>query len=69
MQPRGNSTEVSKKKEERDTAENILEILLNRFGSGMKGHQAMMRFQKKKTKSIFRRISNKFPLFQISKVS
>ena len=50
MQPRGNSTEVSKKKEERDTAENIFEILLNRFGSGMKGHQAMMRFQKKKTK-------------------
>ena len=29
---------VAKKKEERDTAEKIFEILLNRFGSGMKGH-------------------------------
>ena len=37
---------VAKKEEERDTADKIFEILLNRFGSGMKGHQAMMRFQK-----------------------
>ena len=38
---------VAKKEEERDTADKIFEILLNRFGSGMKGHQAMMRFEKK----------------------
>ena len=36
-----------KKEEERDTADKIFEILFNRFGSGMKGHQAMMRFEKK----------------------
>ena len=36
-----------KKEEERDTAEQIFEILLNRFGSGMKGHRAIMRFEKK----------------------
>ena len=34
---------VAKKEKERDTADKIFEILLNRFGSGMKGHQAMMR--------------------------
>ena len=28
------------------TAEKIFEILLNRFGPGVQGHQAMMRFQK-----------------------
>ena len=38
---------VSKKEEERDTADKIFEILLNRFGSGLKGHLAMMRFEKK----------------------
>ena len=37
---------VATKEEERDTADKIFEILLNRFGSGMKGHQAMMRFEK-----------------------
>ena len=35
---------VAKKEEERDTADKIFEILLNRFGSGMKDHRAMMRF-------------------------
>ena len=39
---------VEKKEEERDTADKIFEILLNRFGSGMKGHQAMMRFEKRR---------------------
>ena len=39
---------VAKKEEERDTADQIFEILLNRFGSGMKGHQAMMRFEKRR---------------------
>ena len=39
---------VAKKEEERDTADKIFEILLNRFGSGMKGQQAMMRFEKRR---------------------
>ena len=39
---------VAKKEEERDTADKIFEILLNRFGSGMKCHQAMMRFEKRR---------------------
>ena len=39
---------VAKKEEERDTADKIFEILLNQFGSGMKGHQAMMRFEKRR---------------------
>ena len=39
---------VAKKEVERDTAEKIVEILLNRFGSGMKGHQAVMRFEKRR---------------------
>ena len=38
---------VAKKEEERDTADKIFEILLNRFGPGIKGHQAQMRFEKK----------------------
>ena len=33
---------------QRDTAEKIFEILLNRFGSGVQGHQAMMRFEKRR---------------------
>ena len=37
---------VVAKKEERDTTDKIFEVLLNRFGSGIKGHQAMMRFAK-----------------------
>ena len=43
---------VAKKEEERDTADNIFEILLNRFGSGMKGHQAMMTFEKRKQREV-----------------
>ena len=39
---------VAKKEEERDTADKIFEILLNRFGSGMRGHQAMMRFEERR---------------------
>ena len=39
---------VAKKEEERVTADKIFEILLNRFESGMKGHQAMMRFEKRR---------------------
>ena len=39
---------VAKKEEERDTADKIFEILLIRFGSRMKGHQAMLRFEKRR---------------------
>ena len=39
---------VAKKEEECDTAVTIFEKSLNRFGSGMKGHQAMMRFEKRR---------------------
>ena len=37
-----------KKQYQRDTAEKIFEILLNRFGSNVQGHQAMMRFEKRR---------------------
>ena len=39
---------VAKKEGECDTADKICETLLNRFGSGKKGHQAMMRFEKRR---------------------
>ena len=39
---------VTKTEEDDDTADKIFEILLNRFGSGIKGHQAMMRFEKRR---------------------
>ena len=32
---------------ERDSARNIFDILLNHFGSGVQGHQAMVKFEKK----------------------
>ena len=41
---------VAKKEEERDTVDKIFEILLNRFGSGMKGHHAMMGYEKRRKK-------------------
>ena len=39
---------VAKKEKERNTADKIFEVLLNRFGSLMKGHQAMKRFKKRR---------------------
>ena len=39
---------MAKKQYQRDTGDKIFEILLNRFGSGVQGHQAMMRFEKRK---------------------
>ena len=36
------------KQYQRDTPEKIFEILLNRFGSEVQGHQAMMRFEKRR---------------------
>ena len=38
----------AKKEEERDTADQIFEIMMNRLGSGMKGRQAMLRFGKRR---------------------
>ena len=39
---------LAKKEEERDTADKIIEVLLNQFESGTKGHQAMMGFEKRR---------------------
>ena len=41
---------VAKKEEEQETADKIFEILLNRFESGVKGHQAMMRVERRRQK-------------------
>ena len=43
---------MAKKQYQRDRAEKIFEILLNRFGSGVQGHQAMMLFEKTKPLTI-----------------
>ena len=42
---------VAKKEEERDTADMIFEVSLNQFGSGMKSHHAMMRFEKNRQRN------------------
>ena len=39
---------MAKKQYQLDIAEKIFEILLNRFGSGLQRHQAMMRFEKRR---------------------
>ena len=39
---------MAKKQYQRDTAEKIFEILLNLFGSGVQGYQAMLRFEKRR---------------------
>ena len=39
---------MAKKQYQRDTAKKIFEIVLNRFESGVQGHQAMMRFEKRR---------------------
>ena len=39
---------MAKKQYQRYTAEKIFEILLNRFGSGLQGQQAMMHFEKRR---------------------
>ena len=39
---------MAKKQYQRDTAEKTFEILLNRFGSRVQGHQAMTRFEKRR---------------------
>ena len=48
---------VAKKEEERDTTDEIFEVLLDRVGSDIEGHQAMMRFEKRRQRddeSIYR---------------
>ena len=39
---------MSKRTNERDSARKIFDILLNRFGSRVKGHQAMVKFEKRR---------------------
>ena len=39
---------MAEKQYQRDTVEKSFEILLNRFGSGVQGHQARMRFEKRR---------------------
>ena len=40
---------MAKKQNQRDTAaEKVFETLLNRYGSGVQGHQARMRFEKRR---------------------
>ena len=39
---------MAKNQYKRETAEKIFEILLDRFGSEVQGHQAMMRFEKRR---------------------
>ena len=38
---------MAKRTKERESARNIFDILLNRFGSGVQGHQAMVKFEKR----------------------
>ena len=45
-QPR--SCVMAKRTNERDSACKIIDILLNRFGSGVQGHQAMVKFEKRR---------------------
>ena len=42
---------MAKKQYQRDSAEKIFEILLNRFGSGVQRHQAMVRFEKRRQRA------------------
>ena len=39
---------MAKKTNERDSARKIFDILLNRFGYGVQGHQAMVKFEKRR---------------------
>ena len=38
---------MAKSTNERDSARKIFDILMNRFGSGVQGHQAMVKFEKR----------------------
>ena len=39
---------MAKRTNKRDSASKIFDILLNRFGSGVQGHQAMVKFEKRR---------------------
>ena len=39
---------MAKRANEQDSARKIFDILLNGFGSGVKGHQAMVKFEKRR---------------------
>ena len=39
-----------KRTNERDSARKIFDILLNRYGSGLQGYQAMVKFEKRRQK-------------------
>ena len=39
---------MAKRANERNSARKIFDILLNRFGSGVQGHQAMVKFEKRR---------------------
>ena len=39
---------MAKRANKRDSARKIFDILLNRFGSGLQGHQAMVKFEKRR---------------------
>ena len=39
---------MAKRANERDSARKIFDILLNRFGSGVQGHQCMVKFEKRR---------------------
>ena len=45
---------MAKKANERDSARKIFDISLNRFGSGVQGHQAMVKFEKRRQKQMRR---------------
>ena len=43
---------MAKRANERDSARKIFDILLNRFGSGVQGHQAMVKFEKRRQREV-----------------
>ena len=43
---------MAKKQYQWETAEKIFEILMNRFGSGVIGHQAMMHFENRRQRKV-----------------
>ena len=42
---------MAKRTNERDSARKIFDILQNRFGSGVQGHQAMVKFEKRRQRN------------------
>ena len=44
----GTNCVMAKKANERDSDCKIFDVLLNRFGSGVQGHQAMVKFEKRR---------------------